>query len=290
MLAQSMEAEPDGVAQESQQGESISAAGSDAEFLEPEAAAQIAEPAAAEPVAVAASGKKGKKSDRKLKLNKSHKPDDNASSDVSMPVSEEIDSAGIADELAPITPVVPKPKRPRGPRIAAFAKLAEYQQQSMAHVPGLPEEADVPGHWRGVGFGLGGRRLVSAFDEVVEIMGMPQVTHVPGTQSWMLGVANVRGTLLPVVDLKQFLEGERTVLHAGQRVLVVRQGGGNVAVLIDQLYGQRSFNDSQKTAMADDDSRYSYFVKQMYRVGDSDWGVFSMSMLTRTPEFRQAAA
>jgi twitching motility protein PilI len=106
----------------------------------------------------------------------------------------------------------------------------------------------------------------------------------------MLGVANVRGTLLPVVDLKQFLEGERTVMHEGQRVLVVRQGGGNVAVLIDQLYGQRSFNDTQKTSVADDDSRYGHFVKQMYRVGDYDWGVFSMSMLTRTPEFRQAAA
>jgi hypothetical protein len=68
---------------------------------------------------------------------------------------------------------------------------------------------------------------------------------VPGAQPWMLGVANVRGTLLPVVDLKQFLEGERTVLHEGQRVLVVRQPGGDVAVTIDELYGQRSFVDGQ---------------------------------------------
>ncbi|MEO7478346.1 MAG: chemotaxis protein CheW [Lysobacteraceae bacterium] len=160
----------------------------------------------------------------------------------------------------------------------------------MEHVPGLPEQADEPGHWRGVGFGLGQRRLVTAFDEVVEIMPLPQITHVPGTQPWMLGVANVRGTLLPVVDLKQFLEGERTVIHEAQRVLVVRQAGGDVAVLIDALYGQRSFNDTQKTSVEEDEGRYGYFIKQMYRVGDNDWGVFSMSMLTRTPEFRQAAA
>ncbi len=229
------------------------------------------------PDAVEESVGKGKKPDRRLKLNKLQKHARGA------PAAE--------PEAAPAEPEpVPEPKAPREPRIAAFAKLTEYQELSLAHVPGLPEESDVPGHWRGVGFGLGGRRLVTAFDEVVEIMRMPQITHVPGTQSWMLGVANVRGTLLPVVDLKQFLEGERTVIHEGQRVLVVRQSGGNVAVLIDQLYGQRSFNDSQKSGAANDASRYGYFIKQVYRVGDNDWGVFSMSMLTRTPEFRQAAA
>lgn len=179
---------------------------------------------------------------------------------------------------------------PREPRIPAFEQLGEYERLSLAHIAGTPQQSDAPGHWRGVGFRLGQRRLAAAFDEVVEILSMPQVTHVPGAQPWMLGVANVRGTLLPVVDLKQFLEGERTVIHEAQRILVVRQGGGNVAVLIDELFGQRSFNDAQKVVVDDDSGRYGYFVKQMYRVDDFDWGVFSMSMLTRTPEFRQAAA
>jgi twitching motility protein PilI len=31
-------------------------------------------------------------------------------------------------------------------------------------------------------------------------------------------------------------------------------------------------------------------VKQAYRLGDTVWGVFSMTLLSRTPEFRQAAA
>jgi twitching motility protein PilI len=231
-----------------------------------------------------------RKSDRKLKLNKQQKHARGQPQPEPEPESAPEAALEATPEAAPEPEPEPAPVVPREAHVAAFAKLTEYQNLSLAHVPGVPEEVDVPGHWRGVGFGLGGRRLVSAFDEVVEIMRMPQITHVPGTQPWMLGVANVRGTLLPVVDLKQFLEGERTVMHEGQRVLVVRQGGGNVAVLIDQLFGQRSFNDTQKTVMAEDDSRYGHFVKQMYRVGDNDWGVFSMSMLSRTPEFRQAAA
>jgi twitching motility protein PilI len=174
-------------------------------------------------------------------------------------------------------------------RASSFEALLDYEERSLGHVPGRPEQVEAPGHWRGVGFRLGQRRLVSSFDEVMEILSLPAVTPVPGAQPWMLGVANVRGTLLPVVDLKQFLEGERTVMHEGQRVLVVRQGGGNVAVLIDELFGQRTFNDTHRTALTPDDAgRYSHFVSQAYRLADTDWGVFSMSMLTRTPEFRQA--
>ena len=141
---------------------------------------------------------------------------------------------------------------------------------------------------------VGSHRLASGFDEVVEILPMPALTHVPGALPWMLGVANVRGTLLPVVDLKQFLEGERTVLHEGQRVLVVRQPGGDVAVTIDELYGQRSFmdGDAADPAAAGDlaAGRYAHFIERAFRLDGQLWGQFSLDRLARTPEFRQAAA
>ena len=180
-----------------------------------------------------------------------------------------------------------KPNHSR--RISSFDTLLDYETRSLAHVAGRPESIEAAGHWRGVGFRLGQRRLVSSFDEVMEILPMPPVTPVPGAQAWMLGVANVRGTLLPVVDLKQFLEGERTVVHDGQRMLVVRQSGGNVAMLIDELFGQRTFNDSHRAEMAgENEGRYGHFVSQVYRLADTSWAVFSMQTLTRTPEFRQA--
>jgi len=171
-----------------------------------------------------------------------------------------------------------------------FLVLADYEQRSLAHIAGLPEELDAPDLWRGVAYRIGSHRLASGFDEVVEILPMPAITPVPGAQPWMLGVANVRGTLLPVVDLKQFLEGERTVLHEGQRVLVVRQPGGDVAVTIDELYGQRSFIDDQGIDVASVSAgRYAHFIARAYHMNEQDWGVFSLDRLVRTPEFRQAA-
>ena len=213
----------------------------------------------------------------------------------------------VAEAVAEEVPAVAgdgKPAKPARqasqPRLKArdkrspFLVLADYEQRSLAHVAGLPEQLDAPGLWRGVAYRIGAHRLASGFDEVVEILSMPALTPVPGSQPWMLGVANVRGNLLPVVDLKQFLEGERTVLHEGQRVLIVRQPGGDVAVTIDELYGQRSFVEAQRLDAIDGSSlvqgRYGHFVDRAYRAGEADWGVFSLDRLARTPEFRQAAA
>src|SRR6476659_4785076 len=188
------------------------------------------------------------------------------------------------------------PTAPSRTRLSPYEVIADYERRSLAHVAGLPEQLDAPCLWRGVGYRIGQRRLASGFDEVVEILPMPAVTPVPGAQAWMLGVANIRGNLLPIVDLKQFLEGERTVLHESQRVLIVRQPGGDVAVTIDELFGQRSFNQSQQQAdetLAQSvlaEGRYAHFIDRAYELADQSWGIFSLERLARTPEFRQAAA
>ena len=175
--------------------------------------------------------------------------------------------------------------------VDAFETLAGYERRSLAHVAGLPEQLQAAGLWRGIGFRIGQRRLVSDYESVAEILTVPQITPVPGAQGWMLGVVNVCSNLLPVVDLKQFLEGARSVLHEGhQKVMVLRQPGGDVAVTIDELYGQRSFMEEQEIdAEGLADGRYAGLIDRAYRTADDVWGVFSLDRLVRTPEFRHAA-
>jgi twitching motility protein PilI len=57
-----------------------------------------------------------------------------------------------------------------------------------------------------VGFRLGSERFVVPRDEVREVLMVPPaITRVPGAKSWVRGLANVRGHLLPLVDLREFL-------------------------------------------------------------------------------------
>ncbi len=173
-----------------------------------------------------------------------------------------------------------------------FATLLDYDRRSISHVATAPEVSEESGHWRAVAYRIGSHYLVSSFDQVIEITGVPLMTQVPRAESWLLGVANARGNLLPIVDFKLFILGERTLLQDGQRMLVVQQSGGMVAVVVDELFGQRFFNDAQLIDEAGSftEGRLGHFVSKAYGAFGKTWGVFDMDLLTRTPEFRHAAA
>ncbi|MFM1782519.1 MAG: hypothetical protein RIS14_272 [Pseudomonadota bacterium] len=173
-----------------------------------------------------------------------------------------------------------------------FGKLQDYQRRSIAHVAGAPEVSEEPGHWRAIAYRLGPNLLVSAFEQVIEITSVPPMTPVPRSEPWLLGVANSRGNLLPIVDFRLFIFGERTLMHDGQHMLVVQQPGGMVAVVVDEMFGQRFFNDTQLVDQASvfAEGRLGHFVSKAYSALGKTWGVFDMDLLTRTPEFRQAAA
>ena len=57
---------------------------------------------------------------------------------------------------------------------------------------------------------MGKRLFASSIGEINELLVTQPLTHVPGTREWLLGIANVRGNLVPVVDLGRFLFDQRT--------------------------------------------------------------------------------
>ncbi|MGD9582597.1 MAG: chemotaxis protein CheW [Lysobacterales bacterium] len=177
------------------------------------------------------------------------------------------------------------------PALSPFEALLDYEQRSLAHVAGVPELIDAPGSWRGIAFRLGSRNLVSSIEEVQEILAFPALTTVPGTQIWLLGVANVRGNLVPVVDLRCFIEGERAPHRERSRVLLVRQAGSSVGVVVDEILGQRSFNDGNLIDdIAEEDERYQKFIPRFFDWNGTPYREFSMSALVRARDFTQAAA
>ena len=172
-----------------------------------------------------------------------------------------------------------------------FEILARYERLSLAHASDTQDKFEAPGLWRGIGYRVGARMLVSEIGEINELLAMPPLTAVPGTRSWLLGVANVRGNLMPVVDFGRFLFDERTPLTERARLLVVRQGGGSVALLVDEVFGQRTVDEEQRhMAGQEDDPRLARFAEQRVGEGEQKMAILSMGKLVRAPDFRQAAA
>lgn len=178
-----------------------------------------------------------------------------------------------------------------GQALAPFEILARYERLSLAHASDAVETMDAPGLWRGIGYRVGERLFVSGIEEINELLAVPVLTPVPGTLPWLLGVANVRGNLVPVVDFARFLFAERTVPSERSRLLVVRQGSGSVALLVDEVFGQRTVDQEQRRqGEREADPRLSRFVESQVQVGDQQLALFSMQRLVRAPDFRQAAA
>lgn len=172
-----------------------------------------------------------------------------------------------------------------------FEVLLDYERRSIAHVPGMPEQLEAPGLWRGIAFRLGPAYLLGSIADVTEILRFPALTTVPGTKAWMLGIANVRGNLIPIVDLRALLEGESERMTDRSRVLITRVQGSMVGLLVSEVLGQRSFLEENLLAIeANADSPVSRFLGGEVEIDGRRWGVFSMNELIRSQEFMQAAA
>ncbi len=84
------------------------------------------------------------------------------------------------------------------------------------------------------GFRLANIGLLVDQDTVSEVMERLPVCPIPNTPPWLLGVMNVRGTLVPIFDLYQPLEiAEKS--RKNRMVLMLGKGEDAVAIMIDGL-------------------------------------------------------
>lgn len=176
------------------------------------------------------------------------------------------------------------------PSTSPYELLQTIQARSQAKAFGLPQKTEVRRTWSGIGFRFGGHHLVVPMGEVAEILEYPELTRVPNARFWVLGIANIRGSLLPVMDLKGFIEGENARLSRNSRVLVTHQENTSSGVLVDEVLGMRHFFEEEKLqdthGFAD---TLRPFLEDGYRQGSREWGVFSMRKLIENPKFMEVA-
>jgi twitching motility protein PilI len=123
----------------------------------------------------------------------------------------------------------------------ALQELRRIQTAVFRHAAPLPLKEDVQPQWQGMGFQVGGLRLVSAMGEISEVLKLPKVAALPGVKPWVVGIANIRGRLIPVIDLHQFLGMAPTLPMAQWRVLVVEDEDLVAGLLVEQSLGIQHF-------------------------------------------------
>ena len=130
----------------------------------------------------------------------------------------------------------------------AINVLYDIKASTFKNAAALPHKEEVQAQWQGLGFLVGGVRLVSKLGEVGELLQMPRLTSLPAVKSWVRGIANVRGRLIPVIDLHEFL-GLPTTLPMNQwRVLVIEDNDVAAGLLVEQSLGMQHFSEDNYEA------------------------------------------
>lgn len=155
----------------------------------------------------------------------------------------------------------------------------------------MPQQtADGSAERPAVAFRVGSNRLLAPLDQVAEILEFPEVSRVPLAQPWVRGVANVRGNLLPVVDLYGFLGCQLTKVNDKTRILVINHGSIHTGLVVDEVYGMKYFMEGERAMdQAETDECLLSYVQQAYTRNDARWSELDLFSIVDTPRFLQAA-
>ena len=77
---------------------------------------------------------------------------------------------------------------------------------------------------------------------VQEIKGLTDITRVPFAPDFIKGVINLRGSVLPVIDLKKRLCLEDTPYTANTRIVIVQHDEVSVGMLVDAVTEVRTIS------------------------------------------------
>jgi len=137
-----------------------------------------------------------------------------------------------------------------------------------------------------VGFEIEGVKLVAPLEQVAEIVKAEDITPVPLTPAWVLGVANVRGNVFTLVDLPGFLGFRVKAIRSAINVMVLSAKGFRTAVRVSEVRGLRQLPEEVTEGNVDAiREQIRPYVSRVLNLEDGAWGEFDFSRLTAREEF-----
>lgn len=110
-------------------------------------------------------------------------------------------------------------------------------------IPVSPVLPDPPAARRACLFALAGTRFAVDVRSAREVVLFDEITAVPRAPRHVVGVANLRGTVMPIIDVRGLLGLPESRPGRSLRTLVVRDGAVQAALVVDTVLGLEPFED-----------------------------------------------
>jgi twitching motility protein PilI len=173
-----------------------------------------------------------------------------------------------------------------------YELLAELERRGRATSAQALPDTSGDKEWVGVALRMAGDMYLVAREETREILPVPATTtRVPGAKPWIKGLANIRGELLPVIDLRQFLGSGSTPMTRNTRIVVVNHREIPAGLMFDEVLGFRRFAEGEFSAEVPPTmARCDPYLAGSFIRADEQWPVLSLRQVLESPAFAEASA
>lgn len=94
-----------------------------------------------------------------------------------------------------------------------------------------------------IGFRINIGEYAIPITRVREIINLPDITRIPQSPGYLKGITNLRGSVIPVVDLKELIHVQAAE-NGGTKVIVIASGRITFGLLVDAITGVISIDES----------------------------------------------
>jgi twitching motility protein PilI len=171
-----------------------------------------------------------------------------------------------------------------------FVLLLEIERRAKAAIASRQGDDASTEEWIGVAFRLASEQFVAARADVREVLPVPdQITRIPGAKPWLRGIANVRGQLLTIVDLKAFLGAGSMQADRKARMLVLSSREVPSAIIVDEVLGFRRFDPNDfNDSLPQLEIRCEHYLGGQYLSDGENYPLFNLWRLLEDPGFLNA--
>ena len=167
-------------------------------------------------------------------------------------------------------------------------RLRDFQSQLLERMQGARAGGAISSNHLGIM--IGQDRYLLNLREAGEIVSLSQISPVPLTRDWYLGLLNLRGNLVGVVDIQRFRGLPKIEQNADCRVIVFSSGlMFNAGLLVSKVLGLR--NAADMTVQSDSPDNNAGWLHQRYLDNNNQiWHELSLATLIQDGEFLHIGA
>ena len=166
---------------------------------------------------------------------------------------------------------------------ARRTRLREFQAQLVERMQAARSGVDARVNQLGVM--IGQTRWLLNLQEAGEIVSVGTITPVPLTRDWFLGLSNIRGNLISVVDFARFQGHAPTTIDKESRIVAFAPSlSFNSGLVVTRVLGLRNVADMERQPSPEEG--VAAWSTQRYLDSDSEvWSELDLSLVVQDPEF-----